>query len=188
MPQKDAPHRKDIPSRDGLAGILGPLELEIMNTLWRLGTGTVGDVVDHSGTQDSYTTVKTVMERLVKKHLLKRRREGKAYVYEPVESRDALEVRISRQMIDNLLRGFGSKAISQFADVLREDPRRLQELRNLLEGMAQDDGSGLPCGPKPGEGTPSEDTPGEGTPREGSHGETASRGDKRGDKNDSVPV
>lgn len=146
--------RKGTPDKDGLAGVLGPLELEIMNTLWRLGRGTVGDVVDHSGTRNSYTTVKTVMERLTKKRLLKRRREGKAYVYEPAESRDALEARISRQMIDHLLTGFGSKAISQFADALKEDPRRLQELRKLLEGMALEDASGAPGGTASGETAP----------------------------------
>lgn len=146
--------RKGTPDKDGLAGVLGPLELEIMNTLWRLGTGTVGDVVDHSGTRDSYTTVKTVMERLTKKRLLKRRREGKAYVYEPAESRDALEARISRQMIDHLLTGFGSKAISQFADALKEDPGRLQELRKLLEGMALEDASSAPGGTTPDETAP----------------------------------
>ena len=147
MTQADVPRQR----QDGLAGVLGPLEAEVMDVLWALGKGTVGDVLEHGGIRRSYATVKTVMERLARKGLLRRRLEGKAYVYEPAEPRSALEARISRQMAQRLLAGFGSHAISQFADVLREDPRRLQEMRALLEMMAREDAGGAP-GVTPGTG------------------------------------
>jgi hypothetical protein len=39
-------------------------------------------------------------------------------------------------MIDSLLTGFGSTALSQFADLLKTKPEQLEELRALLNNVA----------------------------------------------------
>lgn len=123
---------------EGMAAVLGlgPLEYRIMTVIWGSNTATVADVVLHAGTKNAYTTVKTIMERLEKKGLLRRRREGKAYLYEPAISRPQLEELVSRRLVANLLDSFGSVAISGFAYALKEDPQRMEEMRSLLEKMA----------------------------------------------------
>ena len=62
-----------------------PLELECLKALWRIGTGSVKDVRDILTENRSlaYTTVMTVLERLVKRGAVGRTRSGRAFVYEP---------------------------------------------------------------------------------------------------------
>lgn len=56
-----------------------------MATLWRLGEATVEEVraKQPARRRSAYTTVQTVMNRLVDKGLLKRRRQGRAFCYSP---------------------------------------------------------------------------------------------------------
>lgn len=56
-----------------------------MATVWRLGEAKVDDVRDQQPAPDrsAYTTVQTVMNRLVQRGLLVRERRGRAFVYKP---------------------------------------------------------------------------------------------------------
>lgn len=119
-------------NKQGLDGVLGSLERQIMGAVWTLGDATVAEVHAHLGTPNSYETIKTVMTRLTEKGLLVRILERRAYVYKATLSQSEMETQISRQMIDSLLTGFGSRALVQFADVLRDKPAQLEELRALL--------------------------------------------------------
>ena len=62
---------------------LGNLQTEVMTAIWSLGEATVDDVRDQqpSGRRSAYTTVQTVMNRLLDRGLLTRQRRGKAFVY-----------------------------------------------------------------------------------------------------------
>ena len=63
----------------------GDLQAEVMEVVWRLGEGTVDDVRAEQPTRrrSGYTTLQTVMNRLVERGLLTRERRGKAFVYRP---------------------------------------------------------------------------------------------------------
>lgn len=73
-----------------LTGQLGPLERAIMDAVWdRPGDVTVRDLLDVPGARRrAYTTVMTVADRLWRKGLLTRKRDGRAYVYRARVSRD----------------------------------------------------------------------------------------------------
>jgi BlaI family penicillinase repressor len=126
-------------NKTGLDGVLGSLERQIMAAVWALGEATVTDVHERLNTPNSYETIKTVMARLAEKGLLQRALDKRAYVYKATLSQEALEAQVSRQMIDSLLTGFGSHAISQFADLLKAKPEQLAELRALLNKIADED-------------------------------------------------
>ncbi len=70
------PSRKDLDVR-------GDLQAEIMAAVWKLGEAKVDDVRNGQPLQrrSAYNTVQTVMNRLVDRGLLKRERQGHAYVY-----------------------------------------------------------------------------------------------------------
>ena len=78
----------------------GTLENEILNAIWTMeenGINTksvsVSEVlsqINNSGNIRAYTTVKTVMDRLVDKKLLKRQKLGKKFCYKSVESREEM--------------------------------------------------------------------------------------------------
>ncbi|MFE9504661.1 BlaI/MecI/CopY family transcriptional regulator [Streptomyces anthocyanicus] len=70
---------------------LGELEAEIMDRLWRWKRpATVREIVDDINKQRSlaYTTVNTVATILYNKGWLLRGKEGRAWVYTPVRSRE----------------------------------------------------------------------------------------------------
>ena len=68
----------------------GFLEMEILNTFWEISSVnedkdiSIQDVVDglaNNGVERAYTTIKTVMDRLVTKSVLVRYKSGKKFFY-----------------------------------------------------------------------------------------------------------
>ncbi|MGE5617780.1 MAG: BlaI/MecI/CopY family transcriptional regulator [Sphingomonadaceae bacterium] len=117
----------------GLERVLGELEASVMEAVWRLEEASVQEVCDALGPGHNYKTVMTVMNRLVEKRLLSRRRVCKAYLYSAVESRQAFLGRVSRSVAAGLVRDFGSAAIAQFVDVVHElAPEELAMLEELI--------------------------------------------------------
>lgn len=90
-----------------IAPELGPLEREVMETVWqRYGGGeetSVRDVHLAFGERLAYTTLMTTLDRLHKKGLLERRKEGRAFFYSPRLSPQEFEHSIARDVIDTLL-------------------------------------------------------------------------------------
>ena len=79
--------------------LLPPLELEAMKALWQLGEGTVRQVkVELSRRRPlAYTTVMTLLDRLARKGVAGRRKQGRAHVYHPLITREAaLELAVDR--------------------------------------------------------------------------------------------
>lgn len=78
----------------------GTLENEILNAIWKMeenGINTknisvseVLEEINNNGNIRAYTTVKTVMDRLVDKNLLNRQKIGKKFCYKSVESREKM--------------------------------------------------------------------------------------------------
>ena len=75
MPKRSAP---DLDFR-------GDLQTEVMAAVWKLGEATVEDVRAErpKRRRSAYTTVQTVLNRLVDRGLLLRERRGRAFVYRP---------------------------------------------------------------------------------------------------------
>jgi predicted transcriptional regulator len=126
----------------GLARVFGELEATIMDAVWSMGEGTVSDVCDRLGDDTNYKTVMTVMNRLVEKRALSRRRCGRAYVYRASESRAAFLERVSRNVVESLLLDFGDLAVAQFVDAVDAvDPALLEELERLVRQRTGVDGA-----------------------------------------------
>ena len=78
---------------------LTPYELELMDVIWDLGKASVHDVCDALPRDLAYTTVMTTLSLLVqKKKVLKRVKNGRAYIYQPVVSREE----VSRSMLSQI--------------------------------------------------------------------------------------
>ncbi|HEY2434444.1 MAG TPA: BlaI/MecI/CopY family transcriptional regulator [Vicinamibacterales bacterium] len=121
-------------NRPGLASQFGSLELRVLDALWALGReAAVRDVLEAFPTA-AYTTVMTTMERLHRKGVLTRRKDGRAFLYAPVASRDAMESGLVAHTLEPLLRGGRAQPIlSYFVDeVSRHDDRLLDELERLV--------------------------------------------------------
>lgn len=112
---------------------LGELEQAIMEVLWkRQQEATVREVVSELPRTPplAYTTVATVMSRLVEKGLLLRARSGKVDLYHPAYAGEEFSRRAARAAVQHLVREYGDVALAQFAAALeRADPERIARLR-----------------------------------------------------------
>ena len=115
---------------------LGELETAIMAIVWqRDGEVTVRQVWEALKPKRSlaYTTVMTVMSRLVPKGVLTVRRQGKADYYQPSGTPEELKEQLAQRAVQDVLAHFGDAAITQFMREMQEaDPERLAALRELL--------------------------------------------------------
>ena len=84
-----------------------PLELLCLKALWSLQEGNVRDVqqVVAQSRQLAYTTIMTVLDRLVRKGKLDRRKVGRAFVYKPQTSRDVLRRAAIRELVEGYFDG-----------------------------------------------------------------------------------
>ncbi|MGY4718983.1 BlaI/MecI/CopY family transcriptional regulator [Naumannella huperziae] len=114
---------------------LGDLERVIMDHLWGAGgSQTVRDVYTALAERReiAYTTVMTVLDRLAKKELVVRERDGRAWRYQPAQGRDAL----AAEIMDTALgvdAGERSAALVAFAD--RVTPEEAALLREALAAV-----------------------------------------------------
>ena len=84
-----------------------PLELACLKALWSLQEGkvrAVQEVVARSRPL-AYTTLMTVLDRLVRKGKLNRRKVGRAFVYAPEASRDSMRRAALRELIEGYFDG-----------------------------------------------------------------------------------
>lgn len=111
---------------------MGELEAKVMEVLWSHdGAMKPGEVHKQlaRGRELAYTTVMTILVRLWGKGLLERQREGRAYVYRPVESRAAYAARRMREILESA--GSQAEALASFVESMTRSDRA--RLRRLLE-------------------------------------------------------
>jgi predicted transcriptional regulator len=84
-----------------------PLELACLKALWSLEEGNVRAVqqVVALSRPLAYTTIMTVLDRLVRKGKLTRRKVGRAFVYSPNASRDSMRRAAVRELVDGYFDG-----------------------------------------------------------------------------------
>ncbi len=84
-----------------------PLEMLCLKALWSLEGGNVKavqEIVSQSRPL-AYTTIMTVLERLVRKGKLSRRKVGRSFVYTPQASRDVMRRAAIRELVDGFFDG-----------------------------------------------------------------------------------
>src|SRR3954454_16358510 len=84
-----------------------PLELLCLKALWSLREGNVKDVqrIVNETRPLAYTTIMTVLERLLKKGKLERRKVGRAFLYAPTADREELRRVAIRELLESFFDG-----------------------------------------------------------------------------------
>jgi len=116
---------------------LGKLERQVLEEIWRLGEVTVRDVYRAFDERIAYTTLMTTLDRLFKKNLLARRKDGRAFLYAALVSQEDLDRGIKEDVVDGLL-GQGADGVEPIlaciVDTLSERDRELlDELERLVQ-------------------------------------------------------
>jgi len=117
---------------------LGELEAEIMDRLWTWGRpATVREVVDDINQHRpvAYTTVMTVADILHGKGLLRRAKQGRAWLYEPVRTREEYTAAVLQNVLD--LSKDRPAALAHFVHRMSED--EVAALRAALRSIPRSD-------------------------------------------------
>jgi BlaI family transcriptional regulator, penicillinase repressor len=109
---------------------LTKFELEIMEALWKLGTGSVREIQESlpEKKRPAYTTVQTIVGRLEEKGAVKRLKKiGNAFIFEPLVSRNTTH----KRLINELLGLFGGSARPLMTHLVESGKLTLDDIRDL---------------------------------------------------------
>ncbi|MBD2091689.1 BlaI/MecI/CopY family transcriptional regulator [Microcoleus sp. FACHB-1515] len=114
---------------------LGPLETEILEIIWSLGTATVKEIHDRiladPDRELAYTSVTTVLRRLAEKGWLVCDKQDRAFVWRAIVSQEEAQIHQAHDRLHRFLAVGNPDVVAAFADSL--DAASL----NQLEAIAQ---------------------------------------------------
>ena len=132
----------DVSSRD-----LGPLEESVLEQVWRSASEvSVRDVAAALPRALAYTTVMTTLDRLYRKGLLTRRKEGRAFLYASRTTREQFTAGFLRRWLDRLAgRGAVRPVLASLVEAVGEhDAALLPELQRLVRETGTGAEAGAP--------------------------------------------
>jgi BlaI family penicillinase repressor len=107
---------------------LTKLELQVMQAIWKLGSGSVAAVQAELDRPLAYTTVQTMLNILERKGKLRRQLEGRAYVYSAkVTEAKALGQGV-RDLVDRMFGGSSEELVMSLLKTRQIDAKKLAEL------------------------------------------------------------
>ena len=120
-----------------LDSAFGELESEVMEAMWKQEKEvSVRELLAAFGGRIAYTTMMTTMDRLYRKGVFARRKQGRAFFYSPRITRQQLRMGLVESVIGSLLGGRGSDAepvLSCIVDAVGDQDRELlDELERLV--------------------------------------------------------
>ena len=111
-----------------------PLELQIMNVLWQTGPASVQTVQAHlQGRSLAYTTVQTMLNVLHRKAKVKRRLKHRAYIYQPLLSRQTAVRQAVGDMLNRFFGGSADSLVVSLVETRHLTPEKLARIQKLLE-------------------------------------------------------
>lgn len=114
-------------------------ESRVMEVLWTqapqgsedLAAALLGDTGWHEN------TVRTLLNRLIRKGAVRAEREGRRYLYAPVLSREQWQAHESRSLLDRVFGGRVAPLLVHFSRTEKLSAKDVAELRKLVEHLEQ---------------------------------------------------
>jgi predicted transcriptional regulator len=120
---------------------LAKAEWSVMEALWSRGIGTAtelqGDLTELH--RWAYSTVKTMLDRLVEKGYVKSRRIGNVYEYSPRIKRKSVVARIVDDVYDRVLEGSLEPLMDRLIKARRISKEESAQIRKMLDRYEEED-------------------------------------------------
>lgn len=112
-------------------------EAKVMETLWRESPLTAERVIEKIASSQGWTeaTVKTLLNRLLKKKAVTVKRDGRRYLYRPKLKRTDYVSAESRDLLDRLFDGKLAPFIAHFSERQNLSAEEIAELKKLIEKL-----------------------------------------------------
>lgn len=120
-------------SSGGGSRAMTPLELKIMQVLWRLGPSPVLSVQQELDGELAYTTVQTMLNVLERKGRVTRRLRGRAYEYRAAVTEEKTLGTAVADLIDRMFGGSPEELVMSLVKSRQLDAARLAKLAERLE-------------------------------------------------------
>ncbi len=109
-------------------------ELRIMEALWALEEASVRQVTDHLQSSDApaYNTVLTMLGILEDKGYVTHKKEGRAFVYKPMMSRNKARSRALKHLVHKFFDGSPEALVQNLLNQEDIDPGEVERLRKVI--------------------------------------------------------
>jgi len=112
-------------------------ESQIMEALWQGGPMTTEDIVATVGPAQAWAegTVRTLINRLMRKKAIKGERDGTRFAYRPLVRREDYVLNESQGLLDRLFEGEVTPLVAHFARHRALTPEDVKKLKALIEEL-----------------------------------------------------
>ena len=112
----------------------------VMEALWKHSPLSAEDVVADLASEHDWQepTIKTLLNRLLKKGAIKAAKDGRRYLYSPVLRREDWVHGQSRSLLDRLFDGRVAPLVAHFSDKGKLSAKDIAELKRIIKEL--DDG------------------------------------------------
>ena len=119
---------------------IGPLEREVLEILWSKREATAREIctsLEKQGNRKAYSTIRTTMNRLVKKKIVAQHSDenNRIYIYTPLLTKKELEKKIVHNLFGDLLKRFEQSTISYIAEELSDNEKEIEKIKQKLAEM-----------------------------------------------------
>jgi predicted transcriptional regulator len=111
-------------------------ESVVMQVIWTRKTATTEEVVASLSSREwQESTVKTLLNRLLKKGAVSARKDGRRYVYSPEFTHDQWLTSESRGFLDRLFDGRITPLVSHFSRQRKLSKKDIEDLKRLIQEL-----------------------------------------------------
>lgn len=107
-------------------------ERQLIEILYRLEEASVAKVLGELEDPPSYSSVRALLNELVRKEQLSVRQDGKRYLYRPLQARKNVAKSLLRNLVSNFFRGSSSEAICALLDDSKLTSEQLEEIKKKI--------------------------------------------------------
>jgi len=115
-------------------------ELELLKVLWQQSPLTANEIIDQLNKQKPWheKTVKTLLNRLVKKAAISFEKDKRKYLYFPLLEQEPYQIKESESLITRMFSGRVSPLVAGFAKKNNLEKQDIEELKALIQQWEQD--------------------------------------------------
>ena len=117
--------------------MISDAEAVIMDVLWRGSPRSAEDILAEVGQAQQWQegTVKSLLNRLLRKKAVRAEREGRRYLYSPLLTREKYVHQTSKSLLDRLFGGRVAPLVAHFSEQRKLSKKDIAELRQLLQEL-----------------------------------------------------
>lgn len=121
---------------------LNDSEWTVMQAVWQHSPASARDVLERvvDDTDWAYSTVKTVLARLVEKGALREQKRANTSLYEPLVTREAARREAVRSLLDKAFDGTFGSLVQHMVSAEKLNKREREKLARMLSELDRKDG------------------------------------------------